>query len=627
MPDGIADVSPDFARCWASLFAGSDELVVAIDARRRILAVSDGFTRRFGTSEAGVLGHMCADVAHEGGEIPGHCPFHELLLDGRQHQAEVHSELLGGDFLVRVTPVLDEEGELECAVHTLVDVTERRRTEEELRASEERYRLLAEHVSDVVFQGEDGGLTWISPSITALSGWLPEQLLNRPLAEFVHPDDLPRLAAARQGSTGDVAGRCEVRMRFADGTWHWLSLVLETIAGGDGMPILVGSARDVQEQVAAREALAESERHYRVLSESSPDFIFVFGRDLRVRYVNQASADALRKTPEDVVGATAEELFEAGTAAEMALGLRAVFDSGEARHAESAWPGPWGQRWLTTWILPIMGGDGTVKEVFGVSRDITDMKRAESELATLNDELEERVETRTAELNAVNEELEAFAYAVSHDLRAPLRAIDGFSQLLMDDHAEQLSDSARADLQRVRAAAQKMGQLIDALLVLSRLTRRELDLGRVDLSRLAVEILAGLIEQDPGRVVEVGIEPDCRVTGDARLLQVVLANLLGNAWKFTRPCADARIDFGEAALDGERVFYVRDNGVGFDPAYTGKLFQPFQRLHAGEEFPGTGIGLATVRRIMARLGGRTWAEGEPERGATFYFTLPEPAEA
>ena len=249
-------------------------------------------------------------------------------------------------------------------------------------------------------------------------------------------------------------------------------------------------------------------------------------------------------------------------------------------------------------------------------------RQARHDLAALNAELEQHVEERTRDLRAANAELEAFAYSVSHDLRAPLRAIDGFSHILLEDEGDALSDTGHEHLGRVRASAQRMGELIDALLALSRLARSEINLAPVDLSAAAEKVLARLSEGDPDRRVAHAVEPGCTAVSDASLLEAVLTNLLGNAWKFTRGRAEAHIEFGCRTGDDETVYFVRDDGAGFDAAYVDKLFQPFQRLHTDEQFAGTGIGLATVRRIIGRLGGRCWAEGTPGAGATFYFTLP-----
>ncbi len=237
-------------------------------------------------------------------------------------------------------------------------------------------------------------------------------------------------------------------------------------------------------------------------------------------------------------------------------------------------------------------------------------------------ELEDQVAQRTTQLAAANQELEAFSYSVSHDLRAPLRSIDGFSRVLLDDYSAHLDETGKDYLQRVRAATQRMGQLIDDMLKLSRVTRSEMNFKSVNLSMLAQTVADELQQTQPERHVEFVCMPGMTVRGDAHLLKVALENLLGNAWKFTSKREQAHIEIGVTHKVEASVYFVRDNGAGFDMAYVGKLFSAFQRLHAMTEFPGTGIGLATVQRIIHRHGGRVWADGKPGKGSIFYFTLP-----
>jgi light-regulated signal transduction histidine kinase (bacteriophytochrome) len=251
---------------------------------------------------------------------------------------------------------------------------------------------------------------------------------------------------------------------------------------------------------------------------------------------------------------------------------------------------------------------------------LSSRRQAEAERAAT--ELEQRVDERTAALADANRELEAFSYSVSHDLRAPLRSVSGLSAMLVEDHGGELRPEAHDLLMRIRAAAERMGALIDDLLGLARVSRADMHREPVDLGARAERVVAALRENDPGRSVEVRIAPDLETRADPRLMRVVLDNLIGNAWKFTREEPRSVVEVGAEGSNGDRRFYVRDNGAGFDMAYADKLFGPFQRLHHADEFEGTGIGLATVQRIVRRHGGEIWAEGEVGAGATVSFTLP-----
>jgi len=322
--------------------------------------------------------------------------------------------------------------------------------------------------------------------------------------------------------------------------------------------------------------------------------------------IKQPIARFILKEDQDIYYLHRKQLFETGEP--QAYELRMVKKDGTAF-------------WAHLEATAAQDADGAL--IFRtVLSDIAERKRAEEKIKELMGELEMRVVERTALLEAANKELEAFCYSVSHDLRAPLRGIDGFSQALLDDYGEKLDDTAKSYLDRVRKAAQHMDRLIDDMLTLSRVTRSEFHYESVDLSNMVRVISEKLQQNNPDRTVDVIIRDGVFVNGDANLLQIALENLVDNAWKFTMREARPQFEFGKTVKDGKTACFIRDNGVGFDMAYVDKLFDAFNRLHTTFEFPGTGIGLATVQRIINRHGGQVWAEAEVEKGAMFYFTLP-----
>lgn len=383
-------------------------------------------------------------------------------------------------------------------------------------------------------------------------------------------------------------------------------------------------ARDISERKRAEAALQKAKDYAENLIHTANAIVVCLDINGNVQVFNHAA--------ENITGYTFDEVknsnwFELLVPHERYPLIRDAFnkagDGRLPRNMENPILTKSGDERYIAWQNNEITENGQVTGTISFGVDITERKQAEQEIHKLNEELEQRVRDRTVQLEATNKELEAFAYSVSHDLRAPLRGIDGWSLALSEDYNAQLDERACQYIERVRSETQRMGQLIDDLLQLSRVTRSQIQRGAVDLSILAHNIAEHQREAFPGRHFDIVIEPGLMVTGDARLLDIALTNLFNNAFKFTGKLPVARIEFSRTVIDGRLTFFIRDNGAGFDMAYATKLFGAFQRMHKQTEFPGTGVGLATVQRIIHRHGGRIWAEAKVDQGATFYFTINE----
>jgi PAS domain S-box-containing protein len=371
-----------------------------------------------------------------------------------------------------------------------------------------------------------------------------------------------------------------------------------------------------------RKAATDARRWQRAFEQSEMPMALGDVATDTIEAVNTAYARQLGYTPEELMGRPLSSLYPpeeqaarkaALAAAESAAG-HATWETSLLRKDGSKFP-------VLLDLTAISDEAGRFVSRIKIVSDLTTVKKAEEALATIHDSLEKKIQDRTRQLHAANEELEAFCYAVSHDLRAPLRGIDGWSLAFLEDYGSGLDERGRKYLERVRSETQRMGTLIDDLLQLSRVTRSEMHAGTVDLSEIARRVAERLGEANADRTIEFTIAPGLTAHGDAALMEIALTNLMDNAVKFTRPRSVARIEFDAAEHRGRRGFCVRDNGVGFDMRYCATLFGAFQRLHSLAEFPGTGIGLATVKRIVNRHGGEVWAEGELGRGAAFGFVM------
>ena len=383
--------------------------------------------------------------------------------------------------------------------------------------------------------------------------------------------------------------------------------------------LLVRAIRYAIERKRTGEILQKSEERFRTLVQTAPTVIICLSSEGRILEFNPEAERVYGYKCEEVLGQNYFDLLLPAEIREsVAEDMKKVLKGKPTRGFENSIKSADGSVRFFMWNVDrLIDEKGSPSGIVAIGQDITERKRGEEELRKQH----EYLEYLNSKLTAVNKELEAFSYSVSHDLRAPLRRIDGFCKALMEDYGDKMDTQGKDYLQRVREASKLMGQLIEAMLNLSRITLRKVHYKAFDLSGLAKMVAKELQEMEPERQVEFVIAEGLIVHGDPHLLRVALQNLLDNAWKFSKKCARARIEFGFTQHNGKPTYFVRDNGAGFDMASVNKLFGPFQRLHSTTDFEGTGIGLATVQRIIHRHGGHIWAEGTVDKGATFYFTL------
>lgn len=550
-----------------------------------------------------------------------------LKKDGSIVNAEITShELIFGDRRARLVMAND--------------VTERKRAEAAVRESESRLQTIITNLTEgLAVVDLDGTILHFNRAALEMHGFgtleESQQHLDRyaeifELADLdgkiVPVDQWPVARILRGEQLRNVELVIRRRESDQEKIFNYGGLLVDDGAGRPMMAIVTIS--DITERKRAVRDLLDSERRFRALIEHSSDSISLIDADNKILYLSPAvtaiegydpdelvGRDGLENTHPDDVEAVKETIGQL-----LANPGKPVPVVWRRRHKKGHWI------WLEGRATNLLD-DPVVRAIVTNYRDITERRQAEIEIHQLNETLEQRVRERTAELEVVNRELEAFSYSVSHDLRAPLRHINGFSLALLEDYAGTLDETGKGYLNEVREASQEMAQLIDDVLQLARVTRSEMHREKVNISELAEEVVKGIRKRSRGkRVVDVAVEEGLITYGDKRLLGIVLTNLFENSWKFTARREAAQIGFGMASSNGKNGFFVRDNGAGFDMAYADKLFGAFQRLHSTSEFEGTGIGLATVQRIISRHGGRVWAEGKLDEGAIFYFSLPDDTE-
>jgi len=515
------------------------------------------------------------------------------------------------------------------------DNEELRRASSELRESEAKYRLLVENQTDLIVKVDlQGRFEFVSPSYCRLFGKTEEELLGRTFMPLVHEDDRDATADAMQ-DLHHPPYQCQLEQRaMTTRGWRWLAWSDTAVTDDDGkVQAIIGSGRDITDRKTAEFSLRESERRFRAVFDQQFQFMAILSPDGRTLEINDLPLRMTGTRREDFIG---RQFWQSPAWNELPEWQRIwpqriaeAAKSGEAILTQDVYRGADGElRDADAATTAIRDERGDLEFVLVQASDSTERRRAEKErdrllhdLKTLNEQLERRVMDRTAQLVAANQELESFSYAVSHDLRAPLRAIAGFEAALREDFADQLPKEGLEFLDEIHTGAERMNALINGLLDLSRSTRGELKHETIDLGRIAIGILKQLRRDDRNRRVKLDLDGDLRVSGDPRLLRTLIQNLLENAWKYTQNRDDAVIRLTRETGTGGACVCVEDNGVGFEPEFGHKLFEPFQRLHRQDEFPGIGIGLATAARIVRRHGGEIAGCGRLGAGARFCFTL------
>jgi len=658
---------------WVETFNVIPDLIAILDNDHRILRANKAMADKLGVTPDKVIGLPCYECVHDACEPISYCPHSLLLKDGAQHIAEIHEDRLGGDFLVSVTPMFDESGAIKGCVHVARDITEQKKRENELQRLNRTLRALsrssqamirAQNESDYLKEAckiivEDCGyaMVWIGfaendenktirPAANAgfEEGYLETLNLtwadtergrgptgtairtNKPAAcknMLTDPNFKPwREEAFKRGyassivfplvTGGKAFGAINIYSKepdpFSDGEMHLLSDLAGDLAYG------ITAIRLLAARTAAEAALRDERNFVSAVLQTTGGLIVGLDLEGRIQIFNHACEKTTGYQFEEVRGRPFWDFLLVPEEVEQ---VKAVFKGIVDRSIpaesenENYWIGKDGEQHFIRWAnTALKADDGTLSMVLGTGIDITERKT-----------MEDMIRLKAVELTAANKELDAFAYSVSHDLRAPLHVITGFSQLLLENYGEALGARGKEFIDTLLAEVERMSRLIGDMLHLSRVTRQEMQRGDTDLSAMAQEVVSGLRKEYPGRLVETVIRKGLMVKADGRLMETVLRNLLGNAWKFTKNRDNARIEFSETTDRGRRVFFVRDNGAGFDMRNVQRLFNPFQRLHTRGEFEGTGIGLAIVKRVVQRHGGEVWAQAREGEGAEFFFTL------
>ncbi len=542
------------------------------------------------------------------------------LLDIRMKEVNVYSTLTEVVFLSLGILLFVFLGVLYFFLQK--DAVEENRFKKTLEASDAKFKALIEQMPDaIVIVNKDGQIVLVNAQSEKSFGYTKDEMLGNPIEILIptaltskHIEHRSKYVSSPQKRTMGTTMNLQAKRK--DGSIFPVDIELGPVETQEGL-LIIATVKDITE----RKKIDEYRSRLSAIIESSDDAITGKTLDGIITSWNKGAEALYGYSSEEVIGKHFFLIVPPACKSEVTEIMERIKEDKKIEHHETQRIRKDGKIIdVSLTISPIKDFQNNIIGISTIARDITERKETEEKIKALN----ENLKNHTVALEATNKELEAFSYSVSHDLRAPLRSIDGFSQALLEDCSDKVDEQGKDYLNRIRAATQRMAELIDDMLNLSKVTRAEMHMKDIDLSKEAHKIMDELKTREPERKVDFFIADGLNTKGDPTLLRAVLQNLFDNAWKFTSKHPHAKIEFGAMRQEnGEKVFFVKDDGVGFDMNYSNKLFGVFQRLHGMTEFSGTGVGLATVQRIIRRHGGKVWAEGVPEGGATFYFVLDE----
>lgn len=514
-----------------------------------------------------------------------------------------------------------EEAVIERTAEAIRSRNEAQEIAEQLEGSKNWFRALVENAGEaVIVLSTDGKPTYVSGSTFRMLGYTKKDVLNMSPTTVVHPDDLVGAKSTMNRALknpGTPVLTPSLRIRHANDTWRWLEATVTNLLDDPAVKGTVINFHDVTDRIEAETRLRASEIQFRKTLDNMLEGMQIIDFDWKYQYINHAVTKHGGKGREELLGRTMMEVYPGIEHSNLFHVLKQCMTDRTPYHFENEFSYEDGTNaWFELSVQPVPEG------VFILSIDITDRKKAQADLNDLNASLEKTVEQRTAQLQTSNEELESFSYSVSHDLRAPLRAINGFSQMLEEQYINQLDDNGKRLLSIIRDNASNMGHLIDDLLEFSRTGRKELRKANVNMHYIVQEVLIDELSAKPEKEPSLNISMLPTAICDPQLIKQVWINLISNAVKYSATVAEPKIVIWADVEESEILFHVQDNGVGFDMQYADKLFGVFQRLHSKRDFEGTGVGLALAYRIINKHGGRIWAEAELNKGATFHFALP-----